>query len=195
MYKLVLSFSILFLISSCNNSSVEDEKELFPSDTTVVTDVYPEINSTDVINVMESLKVCTTVDSITNLPPCNNQFFRIFNLGPNIEKSEGFILEMRAGLFNTPVKQLLIIQKGFNKYQIVNQYLGFLVELRTTESGYNDLLIGYEDPDIGIVAIKHIWSDKHYEPVDVEEINGYFVKQELKDSINDIFLNSFSAGF
>ena len=87
-----------------------------------------------------------------------------------------------------------MIYKDFNKYKIINQYLGFLIEYRTTASGFNDLLMGYEDPDIGIVAIKHVWQEDKYQPVDVEEINGYFVKTELKDSINHLFIDNFNAG-
>jgi hypothetical protein len=144
---------------------------------------------------MESLQVCTLTDSITKLPPCSNEYFRVFEIGPEKVFENGFLLEMKAHLFGTPVKQLLVIEKNFNKYKIVNQYLGFLVEQRTTESGYNDLLMGYEDQEIGIVAIKHVWNGKKYEPVDVEEINGYYVKSELKDSINHLFIDNFNAGY
>ncbi len=67
--------------------------------------------------------------------------------------------------------------------------------MRTTKSGFNDLLMGYEDPEIGIVAIKHVWDGKHFEPIEVEEINGFFVKEEMKDSINHLFIDNFNAGY
>jgi len=188
------SISILFIVVACEDPVTEKQNTLFPSDTLVVDNNYPDINSEIVLNIMEDLEFCTSIDSIS-LPPCTNKYFRIFKLGPNVTFNEGFLLEMRAGLFNTPVKQLLVIQKGFNSYKIVNQYLGFLVEQRTTKSGFNDLLMGYEDKEIGIVAIKHTWDGKRYSPIDVEEINGYHVKQEFKDSINHLFLDNFYAGY
>jgi len=187
--------SLLFVVlSSCDDKVKELPVTLFPSDTLVIGNDYPEINSTLVLKIMEELEFCTLNDTVNSLPPCTNKYFRIFSTGPNINWQDGFLLEMRAGLFNTPVKQLIVVKKGFNKYNIINQYFGFLIEQRTTASGYNDLLMGYEDKEIGIVAIKHTWDGKRYSPVDVEEINGYYVKEELKDSINHLFIDNFYAG-
>jgi hypothetical protein len=192
-----IAFSIIcviILFSGCQNKSTDEEIFVFPSDTLVIGNDYPEINSELVLKVMADLEFCTLNDTVNSLPPCTSKYFRIFRVGPNINLEDGFLLEMRAGLFNTPVKQLILIQKGFNKYKIINQYFGFLIEQRTTQSGYNDLLMGYEDKEIGIVAIKHTWDGKRYSPVDVEEINGYYVKEELKDSINHLFIENFYAG-
>ena len=196
MRKLIfIGFSITFLMYSCSSSNQKNNENVFQSDTTIITDAYPPIKSDIVLEVMESLKVCTSSDSIKSLPPCSNEYFRVFKLGPDKPFENGFILEMKPGLFGTPVKQTLIVHKGFNKYQIINQYLGFLVETRTTQSGYNDLLMGYYDREIGVVAIKHIYDGARYQPVEVEEINGYFIKEELKDSINHLFIDNFNAGF
>jgi len=195
-YKITLFIASFSLLLSCDSNSIDEvELDVYPSDTLIINESYPDIDNETVLNVMESLQVCTLLDTVVTLPPCSNEFFRIFPIGPEKELENGFLLEMRAGLFGTPVKQLLIIEKSFNKYQIVNQYLGFLVEERTTESGYNDLLMGYDDPEIGIVAIKHVWDGNKYQPSEVEEINGYFVKPELKDSINHLFIDNFNAGY
>jgi len=190
----VVSCLLFVVLSSCEDKAKELAVTVFPSDTLVIGNDYPEINSDLVLKIMEELEFCTLNDTITSLPPCTNRYFRIFSAGPNVSWQDGFLLEMRAGLFNTPVKQLIVIKKGFNKYNIINQYFGFLIEQRTTVSGYNDLLMGYEDKEIGIVAIKHTWDGKRYSPVDVEEINGYYVKEELKDSINHLFIDNFYAG-
>ena len=101
---------------------------------------------------------------------------------------------MVPGLFGAPVHQVVVIENVFGKYKIVNQYLGYLLEMRTTKSGYNDLLIAYDDPEIGVVAIKHVWSVDKYDLADVEEINDHYIKPELKDSINNILLPAFTAG-
>lgn len=196
MMKTVLSVACLvaLMFSSCENKTASIEKTIFPSDTTVIGNDYPDISSELVLKIMEDLEFCTSNDTVKSLPPCTNQYFRVFKAGPAINLKDGFLLEMRAGLFNTPVKQLLLIQKGFNTYKIINQYFGFLIEQRTTKSGYSDLLMGYQDKEIGIVAIKHEWDGKRYNPTDVEEINGYYIKEELKDSINSLFIDNFYAG-
>lgn len=185
---------LILLIVGCENKPSNQNSVEFPSDTLIIGNDYPEINSALVLKVMEDLEFCTSNDTITSLPPCTNKYFRIFNVAPNVDLEDAFLLEIRAGLFNSPVKQLIVIQKGFNTYKIINQYFGFLIEQRTTESGYDDLLMGYQDKEIGIVAIKHTWDGKRYSPVDVEEINGYYVKTELKDSINHLFIDNFYAG-
>lgn len=192
---IVYLFVSILWFSSCTHSSTDNKKPVFIADTTIITDAYPPIKSDIVLEVMENLKVCTSFDTIKSLPPCSNEYFRVFKLGKDKPFENGFILEMKPGLFGTPVKQTLIIQKGFNKYQIINQYLGFLVETRTSETGYNDLLIGYYDQEIGIVAIKHVYDGAKYQPIEVEEINGYFIKEELKDSINHLFIDNFNAGY
>ena len=188
----IICFIVLF--TACENKPADEKIVLFPSDTLVIGNNYPEINSELVLKVMEDLEFCTSNDTISSLPPCTNQYFRIFSVGSAINWEDGFLLEMRAGLFNSPVKQIVLVKKGFNTYKIVNRYFGFLIEQRTTQSGYNDLLMGYQDKEIGIVAIKHTWDGKRYSPVDVEEINGYYVKDELKDSINHLFIDNFYAG-
>jgi len=195
MKKSLVIFGLIFLVLGCESQPSEIIEEVYPSDTVIIDNSYPPLDNQKVIEVMEYLQVCSQSDTVQNLPPCSNQFFRIFPIGNAVELENGFLLEMRAGLFGTPVKQLLTIQKTFNKFKIINQYLGFLIEQRTTKSGYNDLLMGYEDPEIGIIAIKHIWIDGKYQPYEVEEINGYFIKPELKDSINHLFIDNFNAGF
>ncbi len=196
MKKLYLLFLIsVFIYVGCTHPNNQKDENTFKADTTIITEAYPPIKSDIVIEVMEKLKVCTTSDTVKTLPPCSNKYFRVFKLGKDKPYENGFILEMKPGLFGTPVKQTLIIQKGFNKYQIINQYLGFLIETRTTESGYFDLLMGYYDKEIGVVAIKHSYDGAKYQPTEVEEINGYFIKEELKDSINHLFIDNFNAGF
>lgn len=192
---LTVSLFCLSVLLSCKDSSSDEAIEIqeFQSQTTIVTDAYPALDS-EVIPIMENLQICTTSDTVLTQPPCSNEFFRVFDYRPDHEWAEGFIVEMIPGLYNSPVHQIVIIKPNLGKYQIVNQYLGHLMELRTTYSGFSDLLIGYDDPDLGVVAIRHEWKGKKYEPVDVEEINNHFVKKEMKDSINAIFLPAFNAG-
>ncbi len=192
--KNYLIVGLAILLFSCGGTS-EPTVQVFPSDTVLIENNYPPITDLTVLSVMEKLQVCSRQDTNKILPNCSAENFRIFPLGNEFTYEEGFILEMKAGVFNSPVKQVMIIQKVFNAYKIINRYFGFLVEYRTSKSGYNDLLIGYKDPQIGIVAIKHEWDRENYQPIDVEEINGYYIKPEAKDSINKVFIDGFSAGY
>ena len=189
---------ITTLLISCSGESDNQlpdlpEKEPFVSETIIIDTAYPPLND-EVIAVMEMMQMCTTSDT-SKLAPCSNKYFRVFDHKPLHDWNAGFIVEMVPGLYGAPVNQIVIVEDVNGKYQIANQYLGSMIEMRTTEYGYSDLLIGYEDPDIGLVAIRHELKGNKYDLVDVEEINNHFVKQEMKDSVNAIFLPAFSAGF
>lgn len=169
------------------------ETDAFVSTRTLVDTTYPEIDM-QALEIMEKLQICTLLDTLRTVPPCSAELFRVFQYRPDKDWKDGFIVEMVAGLYGSPVRQVVIIDNYFGKYRIINQYLGELIEMRTTPEGYNDLLIGYADPDIGLVSIRHEWQGQEYDVVDVEEINNHFVKPEMKDSINAIFLPAFAGG-
>ena len=191
---LSISFLSIFLIACNGNSDGSVEIEIhFPAETLMIDKEYPEIDPT-AIDIMEKFRICTLQDSLTDLPLCAAENFRIFKYQPEKGLESGFIVEMVPGLFGSPVHQVIVIENVFGKYKIVNQYLGYLLEMRTTASGYNDLLIAYDDQEIGVVAIKHVWKVDKYDLADVEEINDHYIKPELKDSINNILLPAFTAG-
>ncbi len=184
----IVSLSLL----SCSGGQSDDEA-VFSSDTILILDTYPKLEA-ECIPIMEQLQMCTTSDTVKTLPPCSNEFFQVFKYRPDRVWTDGFIVEMIPGLFGSPVHQVVIVEGYFGKYQIINQYFGHLLEMRTSPSGCNDLLIGYDDPDIGVVGLKHEWKGQKYDVVDVEEIDGHLVLPQFKDSINAIFLPAFAAG-
>ena len=186
--KLVSIASLLFF-AACGGSENGDtgvEIEPFNSITTLIDTTYPPIPA-EAAEIMDKLQICTLLDTVLTIPPCSADYYRVFQYRTDKKWNAGFIVEMVPGLYGSPVNQVVIIENYFGKYRIVNQYLGALIEMRTTIDGYNDLLIGYSDPDIGLVAIRHEWQGDKYDVVDVEEINNHFVKPELKDSINAYF--------
>lgn len=180
---------------SCGNDAENDEVEIDPfiSVTTIIDSTYPELDPT-AVDIMSKLQICTVLDTVLTMPPCSAEIYRVFQYRSDKDYKDGFIVEMVPGLYGSPVHQIVIIENYFGKYRIVNQYLGYLIEMRSTPEGYHDLLIGYTDPDLGIVAIRHEWQGEKYDVVDVEEINHHYVKPEMKDSINSIFLPAFAGG-
>lgn len=186
-----LSLLPLLCLIACHHENPSTAESPFRSDTTLIADDYPPLDK-QTVQIMEQLNLCS--DSLSRLPPCRPQLFRRFNYRPEEGQYAGIIIEMVPGLYRSPVHQLVILENRLGSYTIVNQYLGRLIEMRTSPSGRNDLLIGYEDPDIGTVAIKHVWQVNRYQPVDVEEINHHFVRPEMKDSVNALLLPAFNAG-
>lgn len=189
-------FLLGFFLWACGSTTEPEtaaETTTFVSTRTLIDTLYPEIDS-KALEIMDKMQICTLSDTVLKLPPCSADLFRVFQYRTDKDWEDGFIVEMVAGLYGSPVRQVVIIENYFGKYRIVNQYLGELIEMRTTPDGYNDLLIGYQDPDIGLVTIRHEWQGQKYDVVDVEEINNHFVKPEMKDSINAIFLPAFAGG-
>lgn len=182
--------------NSCNSSSNEEGNEnveAFESERYLVDNDYPDIDSI-ALDIMDKLQICTLSDTILRLPPCSSKYFRVFQYRTDKAWKDGFIVEMVPGIYGSPVHQLVVVENYLGKYRIVNQYLGELIEMRSTAEGYHDLLIGYNDPYVGLVSIRHEWQGGMYDVVDVEEINNHFVKPEMKDSINAVFLPAFAGG-
>jgi hypothetical protein len=193
---ILLLFSLQFLIFACGSETSSDQIETaeeFLSTKTLIDSTHPPID-TSIFQILDKLQICTLSDTVQSIAPCKPELFRVFPFRTEKKLSDAFIVEMVPGLYGSPVHQLVLVENYLGKYRIVNQYLGYLIEMKTTISGYNDLLIGYTDPDIGIVAIRHEWQGSKYDVVDVEEINHHFVKPEFKDSINAIFLPAFAGG-
>ncbi|MFT5823426.1 MAG: hypothetical protein ACI8ZM_004687 [Crocinitomix sp.] len=190
-----ISVLLLLFLAACAGDSEPDEIEIDPfiSVTTIIDSTYPNLDAT-AVDIMSKLQICTILDTVLTLPPCSAEIYRVFQYRTDKEMKDGFIVEMVPGLYGSPVHQIVIIENVFGKYKIVNQYLGYLIEKRSTPEGYDDLLIGYSDPDIGLVAIRHEWQGEKYDVIDVEEINNHYVKQEMKDSVNAIFLPAFAGG-
>ncbi len=199
MHKIIGGLGILLVVlgmvaCTANTQDENPENEVpFHSITTLIDTIYPPLDSV-AANIMDKLQICTLSDTVLTIPPCDAKFFRVFQYRPDKTFADAFIVEMVPGLYGSPVHQIVIVENYFGKFRIVNQYLGKLIEMRTTVEGYNDLLIGYSDPDIGLVAIRHEWQGNKYDIVDVEEINNHYVKAEFKDSINAIFLPAFAGG-
>ncbi len=194
--KILGLVSITVLCGSCGgDKSTNNEGFIAPFDSKkiVITNSYPTIDST-ALDIMEKMKICTMSDTVFSAPPCSADYFRVFQYQTDKTWKDGFIVDIAPAAYGSPVHQLVIIQNYLGKYRIVNQYLGDLIEMRSTAEGYHDLLIGYEDPYVGLVSIRHEWQGNKYDVVDVEEINNHFVKPEMKDSINALFLPAFAGG-
>lgn len=178
-----------------DSSQTSNKNDAFVSDTLRPDNItFPEFQDPAIKKILEGIKLCTSDSSKTDsLPLCNHKFFRVFKFNPNLEWKDGFLVEIRAGLFTTE-RQTLCIYHVRNRFRIVNQYVGVILELITQPDGFSDLLMGYEDPEVGTVAIKHKWKNDHYKPVEVMEINNRFVKEAFKDSLKKVYVKDFMWG-
>lgn len=166
----------------------------FKTDTFFINNSYPEFPE-GFSNVIEQLGFCS--DSDSSRPNCSHHLFRVFALGPEIPLQEGFMLEARAGVLSDGVsKALAVMVFDGEQYQMKNFLKGKLLETRTTKEGHFDILMKYRAEGINTVSIRHEWnSDKsEFFPLEVEEINEHFVREEYKDSLKMRYINNFTWG-
>jgi hypothetical protein len=156
---------------------------------------YPS-DSIPLILEKAGLCMCDTVKARkNNFAPCDASLFRYFK-NSNASVTSGFLVEIRPYILSKSYRLVNIVEMEDGAYKISNDYLGELLEIRTTPTGKYDLVIRYYDKKIpGTVAILHKWQEFHYEPVEVLEINNYYVKPDKKDSLNKVYLENFAWGF
>lgn len=155
---------------------------------------FPPFQDSAIVQILEGLKMCTTDSTkYDQLAPCDHNWFRVFKYMPAEPWEAGFLVEAKAGIY-TSTRMVVCIYHQKNKFRIVNQYLGVVLEVISTKEGFSDLVMGYEDPEAGTVAILHKWVGDRYEPIEVLEINNRFVKDQYKDSINERFITNFYWG-
>ena len=137
-----LAGALLLVLFSCSGESeneIPDEEANFDSEIYLVTDAYPALE-VEAIPIMERLEICTTVDTILHLPPCSNEFFRIYDYRPAKDWKTGFIVEMIPGLYNSPVHQIVIIEDYFGKIEFSDkEYQSSNPIIEKEDGNYSDI--------------------------------------------------------
>lgn len=194
-------FVLMLFFISCGGGKKE---HLIPVETFKVEKILIDLSTppypdSSVTSIMSGVGLCdielsTSKNDTLKLPLCDPKTFRVFmNRKDGIWKN-GFLVEVKAGVYSHEYR---VINIGVinERLKVTNDYAGELLEMRTTPSGYYDLIIRYQDGVVGTVAMLHQWKENHYEPVKVVELNDHFVKPEHQDSINKVYLNNFVWGF
>ena len=197
---LVLAFPVLLF--GCAEEKPEPSnpvvpKKEFVSDTLYLApNEFPSNYNDTILEMLQAGKICTT-DSSKMMQEfiCDPNYWRVFRLGPGIPYSDGLICESRSLMFNGGALKNVLVLKRLANGQVdkVNHLLGKLLELRSPQPGYYELVMSYRDGG-STVTVKHIMEEDYYKAVDVEEINDGFVKEEFKDSINQFYLSDFHWG-
>ncbi|HRE74397.1 MAG TPA: hypothetical protein PK798_15620 [Flavobacteriales bacterium] len=198
----LLTFSlisvILFSCSSEKKKANPVEVSDFISEKILIDLSYPPYQDTVIPQIMARLGLCelegySPLDT-NKRAPCSHELFRVFMNHGNANWQDGFLVEVRPGVYS-PEFRLLSIARVEGVYKVTNDYAGELLEMRTTPEGMYDLIIRYVDGVVGTVAIFHEWRTNHYEPITVVELNDHFVKEEKMDSLNSVYIGNFSWGF
>lgn len=96
-------------------------------------------------------------DTDEKRPSCSPNFFRFFPLNDKIKLDNGFILLVKAGVNNFPLRRILIFEREKGELIKLNGFNGNLIERRPTPSGYDDLLVRFTDNIEGSLCYYNCW--------------------------------------
>ncbi|NBX79746.1 MAG: hypothetical protein EBQ94_05095, partial [Flavobacteriales bacterium] len=120
-------------------------------------------------------------------PSCSPRFFRFFKLNKAKELDKSFMLLARSGVNGFPVRRLLIFERERGKLVKVNGFVGYIIERRSTETNYDDIVIRFferYDKQKYFYNCLYTWKGGQYQYVGCEAINDYKLKPEKADSVS-----------
>jgi hypothetical protein len=188
------------VLASCGSSKKEEStkpEETFKSESILIDDSAMPFGNDSIPIVLEKVKLCKIMDSVTQdttVPPCDHRLMRYF-ANHHEPVRDGFIVEIKPNVWSKWFLVVVIARNKEGEYYKSNAFHGQLLELRTTKSGPYDMIIRYVDVEVGTIAVLHKWNKTKYDPVEVVEVNDYFVKPEMKDSLNEVYLKNFVWGY
>ncbi|MCT4560414.1 MAG: hypothetical protein N4A41_03475 [Crocinitomicaceae bacterium] len=168
----------------------EDIQELFEA---------TAFKDTTELALLKEIQICSADSNLIKKGAiaCDPGYFKFFPLIKGGDLNNGFILLVKAGTGGFPLRRLLIFQRERGKLIKVNGFVSNLIGRVPTKSGYDDLLLRFNDKD-GTEDMFYnclfTWNGSQYIYKQVEVIEGRNwggrVKAELKDSIsNEIYQN------
>lgn len=153
---LLICSALLIIASSCSDDEENalggipsDKKTKQSSAITISTDFTTNTFQSDVeVQLLKELKLCDEKngsDTDEKHPNCSPNFFRFFPLTTQENLNNGFILLIKAGVNDFPLRRVLIFQREKGELIKLNGFNGNLIEQRKSLSGYNDLIIRFTD--------------------------------------------------
>ena len=183
--RIALTLLILSILFSCK----EDVKEeTFISKSTPISTLF---NKADFENptkqlLLEETGICGRFfeDSTKISTPCSPLFFELYSYSDKIDLKNGFIIQTKANVNGFPARRMVIFAREKGKLVTMNKIVGYLVEKRTTPSGFDDLVVAVVDNVGGYydrydVLIRYKNGKYQYEEA-LGDLQGRFDDQQLK---------------
>lgn len=181
------------------NSCTDEESEPDENTTKETIEVVDQTLSTDFnantftsnteVELLKELKLCdptAPTDTDEKRPTCSPKFFRFFQLSKKIPLNNAFILLIKAGVNDFPLRRVLVFQREKDQLIKLNGFNGNIIEKRKTTSGYDDLVIRFADNIEGQLCYYNCifsWNGGQYEYKYCQDIDDRKVKAEFIDSM------------
>jgi hypothetical protein len=193
----IVIFSVLLLsLISCKGEGEKGTEKTFVSDTIQMPLEFSPFNDDNIPKILEEANLCKDIpkDSLSkeiNMfdPPCMANFYRVFKINESKEMNQVMGVVIASGVHDFPLRRTLLLVKEGGKWVMMNRFVGDVVEMRTTPSGYHDLLIRHRDNEAGSFAVKYVYKEGKYHPELAEEAGDARIKKEYIDSLTPLIID------
>lgn len=117
-------------------------------------------------------------------PACDPKFFHFETFADGIPLENSFIVVIRAGVHDWPVRRTMVYTRENGKLILVNTFIGNLVGKKPSPSGKSDLVLQFFDEYENRLECIYKWKEGRYQYSSVSRIEGSKIKKELQDSMN-----------
>ncbi len=198
MKYIFLFLSVLFLFSckTETDSTVSDESTdvVSASSNPVNLDKNIEIlfDETSFANdkipgLLRELNICKEEqENLNNAtePACDPKFFHFETYAEGIALENAFMVVIRAGVHDWPVRRTMVYTRENGKLVLVNTFVGNLVGKLKSPAGKYDLVLQFFDEYENRLECIYKWKEGRYQYNSVSRIEGSKIKKELQDSMN-----------
>lgn len=152
--------------------------------------------------LLEELKICSSFQKDTSNylePACSPRFFKVFPMNEKVNVKNAFLVQIKSKVGGIKLRRFLAFVRERGELVKCNAFVANLIAKIKTKSGYDDLVLRFNDNVEGDVIFYNClfsWDGFKYNFKTVEAIEGYEngelwrqrIKQELKDSVsNEIY--------
>lgn len=184
---------ILFILSACKDETkalpieVDDNQEVKAEKNIEI--LFNEVKFSDpkMLDLLYELKICDPNQKDLNnaiQPACNPKFFHVLPFIENEKIENAFILVIRSGVHDWPLRRALVYQREQGKLVLVNTFVAHLIGMRKSASRHDDLVLQFFDEYENRLQCLYKWKENRYQYVRIEKIEGSNIKKELQDSMN-----------
>ncbi len=137
--------------------------------------------------LLKELNICkadqTNLNNATE-PACDPKFFHFETYTEGVALENAFIVVIRAGVHDWPVRRTMVYSRENGKLILVNTFIGNLVGKLKSPSGKFDLVLQFFDEYENRLECIYKWKEGRYQYNSISRIEGSKIKKEMQDSMN-----------
>jgi hypothetical protein len=194
MRKSFYAFLTLALIVSCNSEENPTKEIVTPeiSSTSEVKDIEilfneKQFSDPKMMDLLHEINICDMKQTDLNnasRPACDPKFFHLLPFIENEPLENAFLLVIRSGVHDWPLRRVLVYQREQGKLVLVNTFVAHLIGMKKSSTGHDDLILQFFDEYENRLECLYRWKENRYQYVSVEKIEGSKIKKALQDSMN-----------